>query len=42
MTKLFKKFGLEIPEFDRDRDPIVSVKNVEFLEWTQTDEVPVF
>ena len=38
MTKLLKKFGLEIPEYDSGRDPIVSVKSLDFLDWTQTDE----
>ena len=38
MTKLMKKFGLEIPDYDSSRDPIVSVKSLEFLDWTQTDE----
>ena len=38
LVKLFDKLGLEIPEYDRERDPIFSAKNGDSLDWTQTDE----
>ena len=36
LEKLFEKLGIDIPEYDPARDPIVSVKSLEFLDWTQS------
>ena len=38
MEKLFEKLGLDIPDYNPERDPIVSVKSLDFLDWTQSDE----
>jgi hypothetical protein len=38
MEKLFEKLGLDIPEYNPERDPIVSVKSLDYLDWTQSDE----
>ena len=38
MVKLFQKLELEIPEYNPERDPILQVKNLEYLEWTQSEE----
>jgi mono-ADP-ribosyltransferase sirtuin 6 len=36
LEKLFAKLGIDIPEYDPAQDPIVSVKSLEFLDWTQS------
>jgi mono-ADP-ribosyltransferase sirtuin 6 len=36
LEKLFEKLGIDIPDYDPTRDPIVSVKSLEFLDWTQS------
>jgi len=38
MEKLFEKLGLDVPEYNSERDPIVSVKSLDYLDWTQSDE----
>ena len=38
MEKLFQKLEMCIPEYDPERDPILKVKNLEFLDWTQSDD----
>ena len=36
--KLFEKLGIVIPEYDPTRDPIVKVKSLQYLDWTQSNE----
>ena len=38
MEKLFEKLGIDIPDYNPERDPIVSVKSLDYLDWTQSDE----